>query len=116
MANRNEKALDSVLADRGASYGDFFGHARTTQEMKLAFHHTLASNPQFHNLPPREQNIIRESADMIMHKMGRIANGKSDLVDSWLDIEGYARLVRERLEGGPMPHSTITTGHQEVRG
>jgi hypothetical protein len=34
---------------------------------------------------------------MIIHKIGRIVTGNPDVPDHWLDIEGYARLVRDRL-------------------
>jgi hypothetical protein len=39
----------------------------------------------------------RESLEMIAHKIGRILNGDPDYDDSWLDIEGYSKLVRDEI-------------------
>ena len=39
----------------------------------------------------------REALEMIAHKMARILNGDQDHLDSWHDIQGYARLVEQRL-------------------
>jgi hypothetical protein len=39
----------------------------------------------------------RESLDMICNKIGRIVNGDPRLIDSWLDIAGYAQLVVDEL-------------------
>jgi hypothetical protein len=37
---------------------------------------------------------------MMASKMARIVTGDPDNIDHWLDIEGYARLVRNILERG----------------
>jgi hypothetical protein len=37
---------------------------------------------------------------MIVHKLARIVNGDPNYGDSWRDIEGYAKLVADRLEHG----------------
>jgi hypothetical protein len=37
--------------------------------------------------------------DMIFTKVGRILNGDSNHIDSWIDIAGYATLVADRLQG-----------------
>jgi hypothetical protein len=39
----------------------------------------------------------REALEMIVVKIARIINGDPNCADSWRDIEGYARLVAERL-------------------
>jgi hypothetical protein len=43
------------------------------------------------------QDDQREALDMIAHKIGRILNGDPNYADSWHDLEGYARLVEQRL-------------------
>jgi hypothetical protein len=43
-------------------------------------------------------DVQREALEMILHKIGRIVTGNPNEPDHWLDIEGYARLARERLE------------------
>lgn len=35
---------------------------------------------------------------MIFQKISRIVNGDPDYADNWHDIQGYARLVEERLQ------------------
>ena len=39
----------------------------------------------------------REGLEMIAHKVGRILAGNPSFPDHWFDIEGYARITRERL-------------------
>jgi hypothetical protein len=40
-----------------------------------------------------------EALDMICLKISRIVTGDHNAVDHWQDIEGYAALIRKRLEG-----------------
>ena len=42
---------------------------------------------------------MRESLEMLAHKVARILNGNPDYVDSWHDVSGYATLVEKRLKG-----------------
>ena len=42
---------------------------------------------------------MRESLEMVAHKVARILNGNPTNVDSWHDIAGYAALVEKRLRG-----------------
>ena len=39
-----------------------------------------------------------ESLDMIASKLAQILAGNPNEADHWLDIEGYARLARERIK------------------
>ena len=41
----------------------------------------------------------REAMDMILHKIGRILNGNANYADSWIDIEGYSKLISDWLKG-----------------
>lgn len=41
--------------------------------------------------------VQRESLDLIATKIARLCCGDPDNADSWLDIEGYAKLARDRL-------------------
>jgi len=88
-AARIETDLTAVLADRKSVHGEFNDHARITQELK----HVMHSEKGWDGL----SSVKREALEMIQHKIGRILAGNSDHADHWLDIEGYARLVRERL-------------------
>lgn len=82
--------IDEILKDRGARYGEFIEHARITQQIKAA----LASGIQWDKCNP----AMKETLEMIAHKMGRIVNGDPYYDDSWVDIVGYAQLVVNELK------------------
>lgn len=83
--------IDSTLAERGSRYGSFIGHALVSQDLKAA----MVRTPRWCELPPD----MKESLEMIQHKIARVLNGDPNYVDSWHDIIGYARLIEKRLEG-----------------
>lgn len=85
------QTIDEVLAERGARYGSFIGHAQITQDLELVMVRTSI----WEDLRPTQ----RECLHMIAHKIGRILNGDPDYVDSWTDIIGYTRLVEKELLG-----------------
>ena len=85
-------ALDAVLKCRGKQHGDFTDHARITQNLKAVMVDPAGKSNW--NLLSATQ---REALEMIQHKIGRILAGDPNHVDHWLDIEGYARIARERL-------------------
>ena len=87
-----------TLAERGARYGKFDGHAAITQTLK-------------HNMRglgivgattnwARLSNSQQEALEMIAHKIGRILNGDPNYADSWHDIAGYAKLVEDEINAG----------------
>lgn len=84
--------VQATLAERGARYGKFTEHARITQNIKQA----MVDSPNWATLP----DDTKEAMEMVAHKFGRILNGDPTFVDSFLDAEGYIRLVRQRLETG----------------
>jgi hypothetical protein len=86
--------INNTLDERGKRYGTFIGHASVTQLLKAAFF----EHRKLQGLPPMAPDQ-EEAIDMIMHKLGRIANGDANYADSWVDIAGYAKLVSDRLEG-----------------
>lgn len=88
-----DTSVDAVLDERGARYGDFFGHAAITQHLKSAAHQFAAERGKQFGVDQAE------ALDMIFHKIGRILNGDPNYADSWIDIAGYAKLVADRLEG-----------------
>lgn len=84
--------IDITLTERGARYGKFKDHAALSQGLKRVMYTGRSAGAL--------ADDQREALEMIVHKVARILNGDPDYVDSWADIEGYARLVRERLETG----------------
>lgn len=81
--------VQDTLNERQHTHGEFTDNARVMQGLKL----NLRCEPGWIDLTP----VQREALEMICHKMGRIMTGNPNEPDHWLDIEGYARLVRERL-------------------
>lgn len=83
--------LEKTLAERGAVYGRFVDQAEISQSLKRV----MRSAPGWQELP----NDMRESLEMVAHKVARILNGNPDHVDSWRDVGGYVALVEKRLNG-----------------
>ena len=86
-----EPVRDPLLQEREKTHGSFETHAATTQKFKDILH----SMPNWDGLSPRH----KESLEMIVHKIGRIASGKANFKDHWDDIAGYAKLGSEACEG-----------------
>lgn len=81
--------IDATLVERGKRYGEFPEHARITQALKRA----ISDSPNWGSLA----DDMKESLEMIVHKIGRILNGDPSYHDSWHDIVGYTKLVADRL-------------------
>lgn len=88
-------SIDETLKERGSRYGDYRGHAEVSQGIKNILYSALATNPNidFDLL----DDDIKETLEMIAHKLGRIVNGDPYYADSYIDIAGYAKLVGDRL-------------------
>jgi hypothetical protein len=85
--------VDATLDARAVDYGKFIEGAEVMQMLKRVVQNALSN---------RDKVLAHDQAeamDMIIHKIGRIVNGNPDVVDHWLDIAGYAKLVADRLEG-----------------
>lgn len=83
--------VDATVEERGSRYGAFKDGADIMQSLKTVMRDT----PNWSSLTPSQ----REALEMIQHKIGRILNGDPNYTDSWHDIQGYARLVEEELNG-----------------
>jgi hypothetical protein len=81
--------IKDILVQRHATHGDFTDDATTAQALKRVMHE--AKN--WEGLNP----IKREALENIATKIARILSGNSNHADTWSDIQGYARLVEERL-------------------
>lgn len=93
MSNCTEVAKPSInetLQNRGTKYGDFRGHARITQNIKIA----MSESVNWKRLSADK----KECLEMVAHKIGRILNGDPCYKDSWHDIVGYVTLVDNTLE------------------
>lgn len=81
----------ATLAERGARYGRFADHATICQRLK----EIMSSTEGWGRLADDQ----RQALETIMDKVARILNGDPNYDDNWVDIEGYAKLVRDRLQG-----------------
>jgi len=54
----------------------------------------------------RLSSVQREGLSMIQHKIARIMCGDPNYYDHWHDIQGYAKLVEDRL---PVEKAEVTS-------
>lgn len=87
-----QDGIEKTLSERGSKYGEFKDHAEITQNLKTIM--SFCANWRSGKLAFDQ----REALEMIAHKIGRILNGDPNYIDSWVDIEGYANLVTQRLK------------------
>ena len=81
--------MQEILDQRGSRYGDFIDNATIAQAMKMA---------AIGNVWADMDADAREAIDMICTKISRIVTADWRYVDNWRDIEGFAKLVADRLE------------------
>ena len=79
-----------TLAERHGQYGHYTYVSKTSQLLKR----TIREAPNYQTMPA----YMNESLDMICNKLARILCGNYYLRDSWLDIEGYAKLITNELD------------------
>lgn len=85
--------IDAVLNARGSIYGVFLDNAALSQSLK----HCMAQTTVW-----RTDKLAadqREALELMSLKISRILTGDPDYLDNWIDIEGYAKLVSDRLKG-----------------
>lgn len=75
---------DEIVAERGATHGDYSEMSSTVQTIKQA----MRRGSSWNNMGPGQQ----EALELIATKIGRIVTGDSACRDHWDDIEGYAKL------------------------
>ena len=85
----NPTTINDTLAERGARYGSFIDHAAIVQNIMTI----MTTLDGWKRLKPDQ----KQSLTVIADKIGRILNGDPDYVDNWHDIQGYAKLVEDRL-------------------
>ena len=84
-----DNTVEQVLVERGKDYGDYASKAQFIQGVK----YLMRSSPSWEAMDAD----MRESMEMIAHKMGRTLYGNPTHKDNFLDIAGYAKLVADRL-------------------
>lgn len=86
----DEYEIEQVLAQRKERYGEFLEQAAVSCALKRV----MRSTKNWERLKPDQQ----EALEMFAVKISRILTGDPDYIDNWLDKEGYARLVKKRLQ------------------
>lgn len=81
--------IEHTLAERGKRYGRFDDFSDIAQPLKEVLYGSI----KWEALEP----YMRESLEMIVHKIARILNGDPRYMDNWHDIAGYASLVESLL-------------------
>jgi hypothetical protein len=85
------KTLEATLAERNGHYGKYTEVSKISQSLKKI----IRESPSYKFMPP----IMKESLDMVSNKMARLlAGGNFYLHDTWLDLQGYCKLVSDELE------------------
>lgn len=87
---------EELLKERGTKYGYY----DLTAKIICGLHDVFMAHMSTYNKVAYEKltDVQREGLHMIFHKLGRIANGDPNLIDSWADIAGYANLVADELQ------------------
>jgi hypothetical protein len=85
----NALPLDSILHDRRSTHGDFTADADMAQRLKTL----LRQGKNWEILHTFEA----EALDNMMTKIARILAGDPHYPDHWRDLQGFPRLVEERL-------------------
>lgn len=86
---RDFGAVGDTLNERSKNYGDFTDNADYAQRIKQAFY----ESKNWQTLP----TYMQEALDLIASKLGRLLSGNPHHVDGWHDIQGYAKLVEDRI-------------------
>lgn len=79
--------VDNTLSTRGTTHGEFNINSQISQRFKDI------AGPYRGKLNAMQS----EALDMIFHKIARILAGDPNFKDHWHDIQGYAKLVEDRL-------------------
>lgn len=99
--------VEETLAQRETRYGDFTDHARLCQQlMRTMQEFEKPDSGQEHKdefdkirIAPWQllDPVKRQALTVIADKIARILSGDPNYDDNWRDIQGYAKLVEDRL-------------------
>ena len=82
-------SVSETLAERGKRYGDFSDHAKIAQ--------AIQDDMRIGQGWARLDDVKRQALTVIADKIARILSGDPNYADNWHDIQGYAKLVEDRL-------------------
>lgn len=79
----------ATLQERGSRYGEFADHAKIAQGLQ----DVLRAAPKWDQL----DFDMKQALTVMCDKFARILNGDPFYLDNWHDIQGYAKLIEDRL-------------------
>ena len=80
----------ATLAERGSRYGAFADHAKIAQGIQ----DVMRAAPKWDQL----DFDMKQSLTVFADKIARILNGDPFYIDNWHDLQGYAKLIEDRLQ------------------
>lgn len=86
----NIDMIDRTLQKRGETYGRFSDNAEIAQRLKRV----VRDGVKYSELP----FDVCEAFDMILSKISRAVTADYKHLDTYEDIQGYAKLVQDRLK------------------
>ena len=89
MSKEKKTELEKILEQRGSVHGNHLAGGAYTQGAKELMRDSL-------NWPVMK-NDLKESLDVIQLKIARILNGDPEFEDHWIDIQGYVKIVLDRI-------------------
>ena len=82
-------SVSKTLEERGSRYGAFADHAKIAQGIQ----DIMRIAPKWDQL----DSDMKQALSVIADKIARILNGDPFYVDNWHDIQGYAKLIEDRV-------------------
>lgn len=101
--------VTKTLEERGSRYGQFSDHARIAQGVQ----DVMRAAPKWAQL----DQDMKQALSVIADKIARILNGDPFYGDNWHDIQGYAKLIEDRINMIPteQPVTMYEENNSEVR-
>lgn len=101
--------INKVLAERESTHGSFSENSEISQGIK----ELLRMGRSYHKMNP----MMKETVDMIAHKLSRAVSGDPYYRDVWTDLTGYPALVDnflKRTENMEVDNSSIFETAREI--
>ncbi len=95
--------IQATLDQRGNRYGDFTDHALIAQDLQSVMRSSVTKyspiqdDNGYYNGWNNLSTVQRQALTVIADKIARILSGDPNYADNWHDIQGYAKLVEDRL-------------------
>ena len=81
--------IQEILKERRQHHGAFADHATVAQLLKDVMHNSRNWD--------KLTAVQKEGLEMVQHKIARILSGDPNIVDHWVDCQGYLKLVQDDI-------------------